>query len=62
MGESGRREINRVFTHMHTQTDNPVCMVVEFGLACTVDNVGDPLVIMVPPIEQYFTSNAYVIN
>ena len=40
-------------------SDNPM-LVVEFGLGNSLDRVGDPFMMMIPPIEQY--SNSYVIN
>ena len=39
---------------------NSPLLVVEFGLAHVIDNIGDPFMMMVPPIEQY--SNTYVFN
>ena len=41
------------------ESDNPL-LVVEFGLGVGLDNIGDPLMMMIPPIEQY--SNSYVLN
>ena len=35
-------------------------VLMQFGLGNTLDNVGDPLMMMIPPVEQY--SNNYVLN
>ena len=41
------------------ESDNPL-LVVEFGLGGDIDGIGDPFMMMIPPIEQY--SNTYVFN
>ena len=41
------------------ESDNPL-LVVEFALGNNIDGIGDPFMMMIPPIEQY--SNSYVIN
>ena len=41
------------------ESNNPL-LVVEFGLAHNIDSIGDPFMMMIPPIEQY--SNTYVFN
>ena len=41
------------------ESNNPL-LVVEFGLGNGYDGIGDPFMMMIPPIEQY--SNAYVFN
>ena len=41
------------------ESDSPL-MVVEFGLAYSTDYIGDPFMMMIPPIEQY--TNSYVLN
>ena len=41
------------------ESNNPL-LVVEFGLANAFDDIGDPFMMMIPPIEQY--RNGYVFN
>ena len=41
------------------ESNNPL-LVVEFGLGNEHDGIGDPFMMMIPPIEQY--SNGYVFN
>ena len=41
------------------ESNNPL-LVVEFGLGNGYDGIGDPFMMMIPPIEQY--SNGYVFN
>ena len=41
------------------ESNNPL-LVVEFGLGSGLDSIGDPFMILIPPIEQY--SNNYVFN
>ena len=41
------------------ESNNPL-LVVEFGLGNGLDSIGDPFMMMIPPIEQY--TNSYVFN
>ena len=41
------------------EANSPI-LVMQFGLGNSIDSVGDPLMMMIPPVEQY--SNNYVLN
>lgn len=43
------------------EANNPI-FVAEFAFGYSNDSVGDPLMMIVPPIEQYCTRNSFILN
>lgn len=46
-------------SYCYIEASGPI-LVVQFGLGNNLDGVGDPFMMMIPPVEQY--SNSYVLN